>query len=140
MNRTIALDHRVSAAVAPLLAALLLLLALCLASFFALPSATAFAEDASSVEEQYLPGDPGLDMQELEELGVLEDEELDAQAVSLVRLEGGNRYATMLSIVKQGFSQNRGGAVIVASGKNFPDALAAARDILPALKLNDGSI
>ena len=43
----------------------------------------------------------------------------------LLRLAGDTRYSTMAKLVQRG-SWKQGGLVIVASGENFPDALAAA--------------
>ena len=42
------------------------------------------------------------------------------------RLGGSNRYITMESILKAGFANKRGGTVIIATGENYPDALAAS--------------
>ncbi len=41
------------------------------------------------------------------------------------RLSGDTRYGTMQAIVKRGFADHSANTIIVASGENFPDALAA---------------
>lgn len=54
-------------------------------------------------------------------------DELSSLADSTVRLAGANRYETAVEISKYGWSDTTGvGSVYVATGANFPDALAGA--------------
>ena len=78
------------------LAALLLAIAACLVLF----SEEAEASTAAIGVEEPLPG--------------------------LVRLAGNDRYGTMNAIVSEGFARDSCEWVVVASGENFPDALAAS--------------
>ena len=51
------------------------------------------------------------------------------------RLEGSNRYKTNLEILKKGYLD--GGEILVATGKNFADALSASATGLPLLLVGD---
>ena len=47
-------------------------------------------------------------------------------SVSISRLYGSDRYSTMSSIIQKGFAASSANTVIVATGENYPDALAAS--------------
>lgn len=51
------------------------------------------------------------------------------------RLEGSNRYKTNIEILKKGYLD--GGEILVATGKNFADALSASATGLPLLLVGD---
>ncbi|WP_235601512.1 cell wall-binding repeat-containing protein [Halobacillus sp. KGW1] len=69
--------------------------------------------------------------------GVISDDlvkQVDKKALSVERLSGTNRYGTLVSLLKE-FGPNTG-ELYVASGRNYPDALAAA----PLVTGNGGSL